>query len=167
MPQTLTFTVTDKQLWWDTPNSPWKIATEKGDVFKAWKLGAGLQPGSTYSGTWDMVANKKHPEYPPEATILTAKLVEGGNGTGGGRSIPAAIIPKAQDQAHWDEVDIRRHTVTIACAMFAKNGGEWGQLLDEARSEWKGHLVRSLTPTVKLVNRAELIQDDWEEFRAT
>ena len=167
MTQSSTITIVDKQRAGKKPTSTWKIVTDTGEELKAWAAdGFKLDVGESYTGTIDKVVST-NPEYPGTDYFFIKFNKAKGNGEDTHAPIPLPGAKRENGQEHWDEVDIRRHTVTIACAMYASTGGHFGALLDEARTEWKAHIIRSKSPTVKLVTKKELVEDDWNELSAT
>lgn len=179
MDQSATITVIDKQRGGNHPKAPYKIDTEDGTQYKCWNPTANsLQPGGTYH-----IGYKVKPasgEFDEELHITSVAKDAGsapsrvaGSSTGGGGSSGGG--KSNGDQKHWDEVDIRRHTIALACAYIQKGTLlDTAPLLDDCRAQWIAHLMRSKTPTVKMVKKEDLEpqapygtmqEDDWDEFK--
>ena len=141
--------------------TPWKIESTDGVVFNCFgEAGKGLIEGNTYNIAYEERQN--NPAYPANKVIVESNKATGG---GNGASGTVTVHAPAQSQSHWDEVDIRRHTVNLTVGLMAA-GQDIGQALDYYRAEWIAHIERSKTPTVKKVTTEELMKpDDWDEFK--
>ena len=161
MTQSSTITVVDKQRLGQKPKSPFKILAEGGEEFKAWAdVGFKLMVGETYDVGIEEKAST-NPEYPaPDYFIVKYTKANG----------QAAPAPKAAPfkgngtQTDWNEVGIQKHTGELFAVMWAPNRDP-AALLDECRAIWIAHVARSKTPTVKLVTKSELHEDDYDDFK--
>ena len=176
--------VTDRKRQSDHPKSPFHIDTKDGTRYKAWPPHAGvLEPGK-----WYHLGYKVKPgvgEYPDELHVTSATIatdagtlnLEGGSTGGGGHGGSGTVTVKSgATQEHWDEVDIRRHTVTIWAVLMklrsyaGASPPDEGATMDEARAIFVGHIERSKNPTIKRVTKVDLLPEadqpeDWSELK--
>lgn len=161
MPQSSTITVADKQRMGQKPKSPFKILTESGDEYKAWAdVGFKLQVGETYDVGIE-VKPSTNPEYPKPDYFITEVNKTKDADKGNGKGVP---FKGATTQTDWNEVGIQKHTGELFSAMW-DGSQDPAFLLDQCRAIWMAHVARSKTPTVKLVTKSELHEDDYEDFK--
>ena len=176
MPQSITFTVFDKQKTGTKARSPFKLETDKG-TFKAWPdVGINIHVGETYHGAIEQVPST-NPEYPRPDTFVTTvtKATDGPNGAGGGRPspTPAPRLTQAVPPTDWAEIQIQNKTVEMFAAIY-NHPEDMTDCLDRCRAAWKAHLGRNKSPAVRPVTMAEMAEpampmaeEDWDEFTAT
>ena len=164
MTQSQTITIVAKQRMGNKPKSSWKIVTETGEELKAWAAdGFKLDVGTSYNIVIDEVVSK-NPEYPGSDFFINPKF---NKAKGNGEDVPKAAPFKGNGkETDWNEVGIQKQTGEMFAAMWEK-GMDPNVLLDECRTIWLAHVIRSKSPTVKMVTKKELTSDDWEEFSAT